>query len=67
MLLVLTRGGCREADVGSDTLEVGLLEAKVETKRRFGNVLVGRPGRIVIFGVFCNLADVQGRHAFACW
>ena len=49
--LVLIGDGCREADVWSDALKVRLLEAKVETKRRGGGVLVGGPDRAVVFDV----------------
>ena len=49
--LVLIGGGCSEVDVGSDALQVGLLEAKVETKGGFRNVVVGYPGRVVVVGV----------------
>ena len=55
-LLVLIRGGCRETDVGSDALKVCLLEAKVEFK--VGYVPLGRPGRLVMFAVHGDLADV---------
>ena len=51
VFLTLIRGGCREANVGSDFLEVRLFEAEVETKRRFGYVLWERPARLVVFGV----------------
>ena len=48
VFLALIGGGCREADIGSDILKVRLLEAKVETKGRIGNVLVGDPGGPVV-------------------
>ena len=66
MLLALISGGCREADEGGDTLEVCLLEAKVEAKRRFMNVIRGYPSRLVMFVVCGNLADARSGHAFAC-
>ena len=55
--------GCREADVGGDALEVCLLEAKVEAKRRrSGADQGGYPRRLVMFVVCRNLANVRGRH-----
>jgi len=57
-LLILIRGGCREAYVGSDALEVCLFEAKVESERRVGYVLRRRPSRFVAFTVYGDLADV---------
>lgn len=57
-LLILIRGGCREADVGSDALKVCLLEAKVESERRVRYVLWKRPGRFVVFTVYGGSADV---------
>jgi len=66
-LLILIRGGCREADVGCDALNVCLLKTKVEPKRRDRNVLMGRPGRLVVFVVRVNLTDVRSCHVFACW
>jgi len=66
-LLVLIRGGCREADVGCDALKVCLLKTKVEPKRRDRNVLMRCPGRLEMFVVRVNLTDVRGCHVFACW
>ena len=57
-LLALTGDGCREADVGSNALEVCLLEAKVEAKRWSWNTLVGYPSRLVIFVLCGDSADI---------
>lgn len=65
-LLALIKGGCREVDVGGDTLEVCLLEAKVEAKRQFGIVLGEILSRFVMSVMHRSLADVRGGHAFAC-
>ena len=56
--LIPIGGGCREADVGSDALEVGLLEAKVEAERRFGDIHRRYLGRFGLFVARGNLADV---------
>lgn len=57
-LLVLTGGGCSEADVGSDALEIRLLKAKVEPKRCARNIPWRDPDRVVMFVVHGNLANV---------
>ena len=57
-LLVLIRGGCREADVGSDALKECLLEAEVEPKRRFRYVPLRRLCGFVLFAVHGDFADV---------